>query len=157
RLAAVSSKTGELGLLMGPSTFYLFSDQMVGTLSRVPAVGGVPRELAEDVAWADWAGSGERAGAREGPGATWIGRPLGDKGWEGPGKIFDLRCSPDGEQLAFFHRHEPGRFELIVLDRSNTPRVVLTSSPGRNYSLAWTPDGKRLRFTGHDPSGTTLS
>jgi hypothetical protein len=87
----------------------------------------------------------------------WIERPLGTKVWEGPGWISDLRCSPDGEQLAFLH-HLP-RLEIIVLDRSNTAHVVLTSPPEPPivYSLAWTPDGKRLRFATNDRSGTKLS
>ena len=155
RLAAVSSKTGDLGLLMRPTSF--FAELTAGTLARVPAVGGVPRELAEQVAWADWTGSGELAVVRRGPGGMWIERPLGTKVWEGAGYIAHLRCSPDGEQLAFFHHPKFGRSEMIVLDRSNTPHVVLTSSTEPGYSLAWTPDGNRLRFTAADRSGTNLS
>ena len=56
RLAAVSSNTGDLGLLMRPTSF--FAELTAGTLARVPAVGGVPRELAEQVAWADWTALG---------------------------------------------------------------------------------------------------
>jgi hypothetical protein len=158
RLAAVSPKTGELGILMGPTPIAVTGSQ--GTLARVPAVGGVPRELAQDVTWADWTGSGELAVARRGPGnRRWIERPLGTKAWEGAGRISDLRCSPDGEQLAFLHHHAYERSEIIVLDRSNTPHVVLTSPPEPPYifSLAWTPDGRRLRFATLDRSGTRLS
>jgi Tol biopolymer transport system component len=158
RLAAVSPKTGELEVLMGSTT--VDRQRIRGTLARVPAVGGVPRELAQDVAWADWTGSGELAVARRGPGRRmWIERPLGTKVWEGVGEIADLRCSPDGEQLAFLHSPVWEQSEIIVLDRSNTPQVLLTSppEPPHVYSLAWTPDGKRLRFTTIDRSGTTLS
>jgi WD40 repeat protein len=158
RLAAVSPKTGELGVLLGSTTVDRW--RIAGTLARVPAIGGVPRELSQDVAWADWTGSGELAAARRGPGnRIWIERPLGTKVWEGPGQIADLRCSPDGEQLAFLHEPVWEQTEIIVLDRSNTPHVVLTSppEPPHVYSLAWTPDGKRLRFTTIDRSGTTLS
>jgi hypothetical protein len=157
RLAAVSPKTGELGVLMGSTTRAI--SRIEGTLARVPPVGGVPRELAEHVAWADWTGSGELAVARRGPGNwMWIERPLGTKVWEGAGRIHSLRCSPDGEQLAFLHQHS-GRMEIIVLDRANTPHVVLTSPPEPPliYSVAWTPDGKRLRFATIDRSGTKLS
>ena len=88
----------------------------------------------------------------------WIERPLGTKVWDGAGWISDLRCAPDGEQLAFLH-HPAGQSEIIVLDRSNVPHVVLTAPPEPPdvYSLAWTPDGKRLRFATVDPSGTKLS
>src|SRR5262249_28571233 len=157
RLAAVSSDTGDLGLLMRPTSF--FAELTAGTLARAPAVGGVPRELAEQVAWADWTRSGELAVVRRGPGGMWIERPRGTKVWEGTGWITALRCSPDGEQLAFFHHPSFGWSEMIVLDRSNTPHVVLTSATETGYSLslAWTPDGKRLRFTAADRSGTKLS
>jgi WD40 repeat protein len=158
RLAAVSPKTGELGVLMGSTT--VARPNIRGTLARVPAVGGVPRELAQDVAWVDWTGSGELAAARRGPAdRMWIERPLGTKVWEGAGGISDLRCSPDGEQLAFLHIPSWGQSEIIVLDRTNTPHVVLTSPPEPPFvfSLAWTPDGNRLRFATIDRSGTTLS
>jgi Tol biopolymer transport system component len=158
RLAAASRKTGELGVLMGSTTVGI--SRIHGTLARVPPVGGAPRELSQDVAWADWTGSGELAVARRGPGnRMWIERPLGTKAWEGPGWISDLRCSPDGEQLAFLHHNDEGPDRIIVLDRSNTPHVVLTSPPEPHNmaSLAWTPDGKRLRFTTVDRSGTRLS
>jgi Tol biopolymer transport system component len=158
QLAAVSPRTGELAVLMGATTIAI--PWVRGTLARVPAVGGVPRELAEDVSWADWTGSGELAVARRGPGnRMWIERPLGTKVWEGTGWLSFVRCSPDGEQLAFLH-HPPGlSSEVIVLDRSNTPNVILSTPEGSGHppvSLAWTPDGQRLRFTTIDRSGTKL-
>jgi hypothetical protein len=158
RLAAVSPKTGELGVLMG-STTVAFS-AIHGTLARVPAVGGVPREVAQDIAWADWTGSSELAVVRRGPGdRMWIERPLGTKVWEGVGLIMYLRWSPDGKELAFLHIYRGNaRSEIIVLDRSNRPNVVLASPSETRlvFSLAWTPDGKRLRFGTVDRSGTKL-
>ena len=71
-----------------------------------------------------------------------------------------MRRSPGGEQLALLHyRIATARWEIIVLDRSNTAHVVLTSPPEPPlvHSLAWTPDGKRLRFSTNDRSGTKLS
>src|SRR5262249_9736057 len=130
-----------------------------GTLARVPAVGGVPRELAEDVAWAEWTGSGELAVARTGgPGArTWIERPLGNKVWEGKGHIHDLRCSPDGELLAFIHHSGERVNPIVVLDRRNTPRLLQRNGEEVISSLAWGPDGQHLRFTMSGRSGTKLS
>jgi WD40 repeat protein len=156
RLAAVSSKTGALAVLLGD----LFTAyRMPGTLARVSAVGGVPRELADQVSWADWTGSEELAVVREGPTGMWIERPVGTKIWQGTGAISALRCSPDGERLAFLHDPSFFRSEMIVLDRSNTPHVVLTfpPEPGSPRGLAWTPDGKRLRFITAERSGVKLS
>jgi hypothetical protein len=157
-LAAISPKTGELGVVLGSEA--LLIDPLRGTLARVSPVGGAPRELAENVAFADWTGSGELAVARAGPGSRmWIERPLGTKVWESPGGIAYLRCSQDGEQLAFLDRPSAGRSEIVVLDRSNTPHVLVSFPPEPGYprSLAWNPDGKRLRFTTLDRSGTKLS
>jgi WD40 repeat protein len=157
RLAAVSAKTGDLAVVMGELSF---THRAHGTLAEVPAMGGVvPRDLAEDVVWADFTGSGALAVVRTGPKGNWIERPLGTKVWEGTGWIGSLRCSPDGEQLAFLHQTSFFRWEMIVLDRSNGPHVVLSFSPEQGYpnSLTWTPDGQRLRFTTLEASGTALS
>jgi dipeptidyl aminopeptidase/acylaminoacyl peptidase len=91
-------------------------------------------------------------------GRTWIERPLGTKVWEGANHIHDLRSSPDGEQLAFVHHPGDAASRIIVLDRHNTPHLLLTTSPGEFVdSLAWLPDGQHLRFSTTDASGTKLS
>jgi hypothetical protein len=157
RVAAVSPRTGELAVLLGSESISI--GWVRGTLARVPATGGVPRELAEHVAWADWTSSGDLAVARREAAKMWIERPLGKTVWTGPGWLSDLRCSPDGERLAFIHHPTADRSEIVVLDRSNAAHVILTSPPEAPYvwSLAWMLDGKGLRFTSVDSSGTTLS
>jgi len=157
RLAAVSPRTGELAVLLGSESINI--NWVRGTLARVPATGGVPRELAEHVAWADWTGSGDLAVARREGGKMWIERPLGTTVWSGPGWLSDLRCAPDGEQLAFVHHPSDWTSEILVLDRSNAAHVILKSPPEPSSvdSLAWMPDGKSIRFTSGSTSGTTLS
>jgi Tol biopolymer transport system component len=156
RLAAVSPKTGELAVLLGSESIGI--NWVRGTLARVPATGGVPRELAEHVAWADWTGSGDLAVARRDAAKMWIERPLGKTVWSGPGWISDLRCSPDGEHLAFIHHPTNDRSQIVVLDRSNAAHVILTSPPEPPvlWSLAWMSNGKGVRFTAYDSSGTTV-
>jgi len=155
RLAAVSRKTGELAVLLGSESISPLKLQ--GTIALMPEIGGAPRELAEQVAWADWTGSGELAVARRGDGKMWIERPIGTVIWGTPGTIIDLRSSPDGEKLAFINVQPDGRSELIVLDRSNSPSVVTSSSSDPLWSLAWWPDGQGLRFTTEDAFATKLS
>jgi len=154
RLAAVSRKTGELAVLLGSESISPLKIQ--GTIALMPEIGGTPRELAENVAWADWTGSGELAVARRGDGKMWIERPIGTVVWSTPGTIIDLRSSPDGEKLAFINVKPDGRSELVVLDRSNSPSVVTTSSSDPLWSLAWWPDGRGLRFTTEDAFATKL-
>ena len=72
------SRSGELALALG-SHF----DGVVtyGTLARVPLAGGAPRQMVEDVKFADWSPDGsELAIVRRVDGA----RPAGVPGWQGP-------------------------------------------------------------------------
>ena len=78
RLLAVSG-TGELAVLLAPRFSVLYTAQ--GTLARVPGVGGTPREVAEDVEYADWspgrrARAGDRPGHRPYPGVPTRKGPL---------------------------------------------------------------------------------
>ena len=87
----------------------------------------------------------------------WIERPLGTKVWEGAGYIADLRCVSGWRAARVF---PPPQIWTVRDDCPRSTRTRLTSvltptKPG--YSLAWTPDGKRLRFTATDQSGTNLS
>lgn len=49
------SSTGEMALALGSKSFGF---HRTGTLGRVPLVGGAPREIADNVAWADWSPDG---------------------------------------------------------------------------------------------------
>jgi len=50
------SAAGEMAVLLGSHQANPYSSS--GTLARVPLVGGAPREILEDVEWADWAPDG---------------------------------------------------------------------------------------------------
>jgi hypothetical protein len=155
QLAAVSRKTGELAVLLNPESFAF--NWVRGTLARLSPTGGVPRELAERVTNADWTPSGELVVARRDGDRTWIERPLGKTVWTGVGLITDLRCSPDGERVAFLHQPSSSQSDLVVLDGSNAPRVLSTWSQAPIWKLAWRADGKGLLFTSYSSAGTTLS
>ena len=81
RLLGVS-RTGELAVVMRPQARTRWTRK--GTLARVPAAGGLPRELAEDVILADWSPSGELTAVRVVGGNYRIERPLGTP-------VYDLR------------------------------------------------------------------
>jgi hypothetical protein len=55
QLASVSS-TGEMAVLLNSRAISTWSN--VGTLARAPLIGGAPREIVEQVQWADWAPDG---------------------------------------------------------------------------------------------------
>jgi hypothetical protein len=156
RLAAVSRTTGELAVLLGSESVYLGAVR--GTLARVAPTGGVPREIAENVAWAEWTPEGDLVVARREGARTWIEWPLGKTVWSGAGAITDFRCSPDGKQVAFVHHPLGSQTDIILLSPSKTPRVLLTSPAARGFvsTAVWRPDGKGLVFSSSTSAGSML-
>jgi eukaryotic-like serine/threonine-protein kinase len=154
RLLGVS-RNGELAVVMRPQARQRPGGK--GTLARVPAAGGVPRELAEDIILADWSPSGELTAVRVAGGNYRIERPLGRTVYEtSGGDISALRVSPNGDDVAFIHHpafYGPG--EVTVLDAHNTARV-LTRTYANCEGLAWNPSGTEVWFTAGDLWRNTL-
>jgi hypothetical protein len=164
RLLGVS-KTGDLALMMRPHSRTRIAG--TGTLARVPGSGGLPRELAEDVHFADWSPTGELIAVRVVGSNYRIERPLGTVVYEtSDGWIGDLRVSPNGDHVAFVHHPMSGftsrnatwsitSGKVMVLDARNAARVL-----SRNYvecqGLAWSPSGTEVWFTAGDGIQDTL-
>jgi hypothetical protein len=75
-----------------------------GTLAQVPLLGGAPREILEDVQWADWGHDGASlAVIRRAEGKCRIEYPIGSVLFETAGWASHVRVSPDGERVAFLH------------------------------------------------------
>ena len=147
RLAAVS-RTGELAALLGirPAAS---GRSVAGTLARLSAVGGLIREVAENVTCADWSPTGELAVAVEKPGEGFTlesppGKPLfRSRGW-----ISDVRFSSRGDRIAFIHHP-------IALERRG--QVMLVDPGGRSRTLgqvwpvvtglAWPPGDSEVWVT----------
>ncbi len=129
-----------------------------GTLAVVPAGGGAPRELAEDVWGADFAPDGRSlAVVREGPGTQRLEYPLGRVLHETVGNLWFPRVSPDGERVAFFDFPGIGRVSLAVVDRSGRHSVLVDEWQDA-YDLTWSADGREIWFAAVRPcAGTTGS
>jgi eukaryotic-like serine/threonine-protein kinase len=153
------SRTGELALMTRPHSRTRIAG--TGTLARVPGSGGLPRELAEDVHFADWSPRGEVVAVRV-VGANYrIERPLGTVVYEtSDGWIGDLRVSPNGDHVAFVHHPRSGftsakatwsatSGKVMVLDAHNAARV-LTRDYVECQGLAWSPGGTEVWFTAGD-------
>lgn len=142
------SRKRELALLL--KARFLGGFITVGTLSRLPLSGGAPREIAENIEWADWTPDGDDLlVGRSVGGRDRIELPLGNVLYETPGWIGSPRISPDGRTIAFIDHPTSGSDDggVIVIDRERRKRVltgVFTSIQG----LAWSPDGKEIWFTG---------
>ncbi len=151
RLLAVS-KGGELAVLSRP--YPLMRGSVKGTLARVPGIGGLPRELTEDVTYADWTPRGELVAIRVAAANYWIERPLGTTVYKAGGRISDLRVSPNGENVAFVS-YSPEGAKVMVLDAHNAARALTKGYPDCG-ALAWSPSGTEVWFTAGNWGADTL-
>jgi serine/threonine protein kinase len=140
------SSSGELAVSL--ATFHFSPFVEAGTLGRVPLAGGAPRQISEDVSWADWTPDGsDLAAIRLGRGRNRLEFPLGRTIYQPRGWVSHVRFSPKGDLLAF-EDHVPigddGR--VVVVDREG--RVKATSGFFiTTQGLAWSRDGKEVWFT----------
>ena len=107
-----------------------------GTLASVPSVGGTPRELVENVEYADWSTRGDLAVVRVAKGGRLLESPPGTS-CSGPGGgISHPRFSSTAEQIAFLHHPVYGddMGEVVVVDRSGKARTLSMSGPP---AVAW--------------------
>jgi len=141
------SSTGEMALELKarPSEGFLYS----GTLARVPLGGGAPRELLENVEFADWSPDGSSlAIAHDVAGRKRLEFPPGKVLYEADGWIGHLRVSPKGDLVAFLdhpqHRDDGGSVATVDLAGKKT---VLSSGWDSIQGLAWSPAGDEIWFT----------
>ena len=80
-----------------------------GTLARVPLVGGAPREILNDVEWADWSPDGSNVVViHEVGGRKRLEFPLGKVLYEADGWMGNPRVRPDGKSIAFVDHPQAG-------------------------------------------------
>ncbi len=141
------SKSGELALLLhGAHMGHLVIEQ--GTLARAPLAGGSPRELLEDVRWADWDSNGELAVIHHVDEHDRIEYPLGHVLYQSNNWISHIRLSPQADKIAFIDHpslwDDPGVIYILDLGGHVKPLTKKwTSADG----LAWSADGKEIWFT----------
>ena len=74
----------------------------MGTLASAPLAGGAPREVLENVQWADWSPDGSNlAVVRDVGGRNRLEYPIGKVLYETGGWISHPRISPKGDMVAF--------------------------------------------------------
>ena len=120
-----------------------------GTLAQVPLIGGAPREILEDVQWADWSPDGTSlAIVRNVGGKTRLEYPIGTILYETGAWLSHPRVSPRGDSVAFFEHPVLGddSGSLMLVDKSG--RLTTVSADWiTGYGLTWSPDGKEIWFT----------
>ncbi|HEV8433255.1 MAG TPA: WD40 repeat domain-containing serine/threonine protein kinase [Thermoanaerobaculia bacterium] len=154
------SRSGELALSLGRHSEIGFLSS--GTLARLPLAGGVPRPIAKDVHEADWSPDGRQlAIARRSERGFQIEYPIGNRLYESPSWISDMRFSPDGREIAFLEHPFAG-------DNFGSVRVVdlhghvesLTDDLYIAWGLAWNPVTGEIFYSGvpqHGQEGRNVS
>ena len=141
------SSTGEMAIMLNRHYLGHFTNR--GTLARVPLSGGTPRELLEDVVYADWAPDGQNlAIVRYVNSRSRLEFPVGKVLYETDGWISHMRISPKGDLVAFLD-HEvqwDDRGRVMVVDQSGT-RKTLSEEWSREQGLAWSASGDEIWFT----------
>ncbi len=146
------SKKGELAVLLRPVISQVTFRG--GTLAEVNALGGAPRELADDVSWADYSPDGERlAVVRKVGEVSRVELPLGTVLYQSRGSVRFLRFSPQGDALSFVDSPERGsdRGDLVLLPFGGKPKVLRDGQRHRIVSPAWSPRGDEVFFSQAEP------
>src|SRR6202167_1068432 len=150
QLLAVSS-SGEMAVLQPVNDIFLLTGR--GTLGQVPLTGGSPRQLAENIDWADWSSDGATlAAVRNVNGKQRLEFPLGHVLYETAGWISHPRISPKGDQVAFLdHPIFPDNKGVVsIVDLQGHKRVV-SAAWESVLGLAWSADGTEIWFSGGQP------
>jgi serine/threonine protein kinase len=142
---AVSS-AGELALSLGCELNWA---ECRGTLARVPLAGGAPREVLEDVFYADWSPDAKSlAVVRTVDGRFRLEYPIGKVLYEAAGWITYPRVSPKGDRIAFLDHpalgEDAGSIAMVDLSGQKT---VLSSGWKNLKGLAWSPKGDEVWFS----------
>jgi len=155
QILGISSK-GEMAISLHPVNATPFTQ--AGTLARVPLAGGAPREVIENVLWADWTPDGQSlAVIRPGlSGTAHLEFPAGTVLYEPKGWVSHVRFSPNGNFIAVGD-HVPGGDDgrVVILD-SHGERKVSSSYYSSVEGVAWAPSGNEVWFSAV-PAGSARS
>jgi Tol biopolymer transport system component len=137
------SRTGEMALSLSRRVVGPFISS--GTLARMGvAGGGAPRDVLEDVQWADWSPDGNSlAVVRDVNGRNRLEFPIGKTLYETAGWISHPRVSPKGDAVAFCDhpvRGDDGG-SVVVVDVSGK-KSTLPGAYETVQGLAWSPGGE---------------
>ena len=146
QLLAVSP-SGWMAVLQSAEASFMLSVR--GTLGRVPLTGGAPRQIAENVEWADWAPDGKTlAVVRNVGGKLRLEYPLGHVLYETSGWIGHPRISPRGDSVAFLDHpsQDDDQGMVSLVDLAGNKRVLSTGWESEE-GLAWSAKGDEVWFS----------
>jgi eukaryotic-like serine/threonine-protein kinase len=137
------SRSGEMAVSLGSRAAFGFIN--TGMLARVSATGGAaPRDVLEDVQWADWAPGGDSlAVVRQVGPANRLEYPIGTVLYQTTGWISHPRVSPEGDRVAFLDhpiRNDDGG-TVAVVDLKGHVETLSKAFSGVQ-GLAWSRGGE---------------
>jgi len=145
-ILAAASHDGQLAVLLAPQ---FNRGDFIGTLARTTLSGGAPRQLLEQVEYADWSPEGSAlAAVRTVGGKSRLEYPLGHLVLESTDRLVEPRISPDGQRVAVLLYPRMGHDQpaVAMVDRAGSLRVL--SRGWRDArGLAWSPGGEAIWFT----------
>jgi eukaryotic-like serine/threonine-protein kinase len=141
------SSEGEMAILLGSHNVDPYINE--GTLGRVPLGGGAPREVLENVQWADWSPDGTSfAVIREFGGVSRLEYPIGTVLYQTGGWLSHPRVRPDGKMVAFIEhpvrRDDAGSFAVVDLSGK---KKTLSTGWETAWGLGWSPNGNEIWFS----------
>jgi serine/threonine protein kinase len=141
------SRNGDLAVLLG-GEHGAHLETSGGMLARAPLAGGSPREILENVSWADWDANGEMAIVHQMQGQELLEYPIGHVLYRTPGWLSHIRLSQKADKIAFFDHPEPwdDGGSVKVVDLNGHP-TVLSSGWESEEGLAWSPDANEIWFS----------
>jgi len=146
QILSISSK-GEMAISLNPTVSSPFTQ--AGTLARIPLAGGAPREVLDDISWADWAPDGQSlAIIRAAAGGTFhLEFPVGNVIYAPKAWVSHVRFSPSGEFLAIADHILGGDDGRLVIIDAHGNRKASSSFYSSVQGLAWAPNGKEVWFS----------
>ena len=148
------SSSGEMAV--GLNRHFVGPFERAGTLARIGITGGgTPREIQEDVQYADWAPDGQNLAIVRGVGSiARIEYPIGKTLYETSGWISNVRISPDGGQVGFVHHPAAGDDggAVMVIDSAGKARE-LVGDLATVGGLAWASGGREIWYTAAEVGG----
>jgi len=146
-ILAISS-TGEMAVLLRSQQSK--SQVYTGTLARMPLGGGAPREILENIQWADWSPDGTQLTiVRDVNGRNRLEYPPGKVLYETGGWISHPRISRKGDMIAFIDHSIPGDSigSVALVDMNGNKRTLSQTYGGGAVGLAWSPRGDEVWVT----------
>src|SRR6266568_6509622 len=119
-----------------------------GMLARAPLAGGSPKELLEDVRWADWDAHGNLAIVNYIDGHSRLEYPIGKVLYQSSGWISNIRFSPQADRIAFMDHPAlwDNRGAVCVSDLAGHVKT-LSGEWASEQGVAWNPNGNEIWFT----------